>query len=146
MFDGLQDFVVLAVAPAGDPSDPNQWDLGQLLTEKGVTTDTNGQLKASFKLAAGELLRLWAVHHIGVISRTRSDRLGPLVSTGPFALVRNPLYLGNIALWVGFAISAQLVWLAPIFIIVLGLRARAPAVPNDSGRSKPDYTGSRLSR
>ena len=48
------------------------------------------------------------VHHIGVISRTRSDRLGPLVDTGPFALVRNPLYLGNIALWVGFAVSARL--------------------------------------
>ena len=49
-----------------------------------------------------------AVHHIGVISRTRSDRLGPLVASGPFALVRNPLYLGNIALWVGFALTARL--------------------------------------
>ena len=48
-----------------------------------------------------EALRLWGVHHIGVISRTRSDRLGPLVASGPFALVRNPLYLGNIMLWVG---------------------------------------------
>ena len=36
-------------------------------------------------VAAGELLRLWGVRHIGVISRTRSDRLGPLVQTGPFA-------------------------------------------------------------
>ena len=57
-------------------------------------------------MAAGELLRFWAVRHIGVISRTRSDRLGPLVETGPFALIRNPLYLGNIALWVGFTLSA----------------------------------------
>src|SRR5256885_132664 len=62
----------------------------------------------------GELLRLWAVRHIGVISRTRSDRLGPLVASGPFALVRNPLYLGNIALWIGFALSAQLPWMVPI--------------------------------
>jgi len=74
---------------------------------------------------AGELLRLWAVRHIGVISRTRSDRLGPLVSTGPFAFVRNPLYLGNIALWVGFAVSAHLVWLVPIFIVVLSLEYHA---------------------
>ncbi|MEP7306528.1 MAG: isoprenylcysteine carboxylmethyltransferase family protein [Acidobacteriota bacterium] len=73
----------------------------------------------------GELLRLWAVRHIGVISRTRSDRLGPLVSTGPFAFVRNPLYLGNIALWVGFAVSAHLVWLVPIFIVVLSLEYHA---------------------
>jgi protein-S-isoprenylcysteine O-methyltransferase Ste14 len=71
--------------------------------------------------AAGELLRLWGVHHIGVISRTRADRLGPLVSSGPFALVRNPLYLGNIAIWMGFALTARLVWLAPVILILLGL-------------------------
>jgi protein-S-isoprenylcysteine O-methyltransferase Ste14 len=73
----------------------------------------------------GESLRLWAVHHIGVISRTRSDRLGPLVAAGPFAFVRNPLYLGNIALWAGFAIAAQLAWLAPIFVVLLGLEYHA---------------------
>src|SRR5436189_2811213 len=43
-------------------------------------------------VAAGEGIRLWAVHHIGAISRTRSDRLGPLVASGPFSYVRNPLY------------------------------------------------------
>src|SRR5262245_55120586 len=48
--------------------------------------------------ASGEILRLWAVHHIGAISRTRSDRLGPLVSSGPFGICRNPLYVGNIAI------------------------------------------------
>jgi protein-S-isoprenylcysteine O-methyltransferase Ste14 len=74
---------------------------------------------------AGEAVRLWAVHHIGVISRTRSDRLGPLISTGPFSLVRNPLYLGNVALWVGFAMSARLLWLAPLILIVLGLEYHA---------------------
>jgi protein-S-isoprenylcysteine O-methyltransferase Ste14 len=68
--------------------------------------------------ALGEALRLWAVHHIGVISRTRSDRLGPLIATGPFGYVRNPLYVGNIALWLGFTVSAGLFWLVPI---VLGL-------------------------
>jgi protein-S-isoprenylcysteine O-methyltransferase Ste14 len=69
---------------------------------------------------AGEALRLWGVHHIGVISRTRSDRLGPLVAAGPFAYVRNPLYVGNLALWVGFALTARLVWLAPIVLVLLG--------------------------
>jgi protein-S-isoprenylcysteine O-methyltransferase Ste14 len=75
--------------------------------------------------SAGELLRLWAVHYIGVISRTRSDRLGPLVAAGPFAFVRNPLYLGNIALWAGMALTAQLAWMAPIFILVLGAEYHA---------------------
>jgi protein-S-isoprenylcysteine O-methyltransferase Ste14 len=73
----------------------------------------------------GEALRLWGVHHIGVISRTRSDRLGPLITTGPFAVVRNPLYIGNIALWTGFAISARLLWLAPVIGGILALKYHA---------------------
>lgn len=76
-------------------------------------------------VACGELLRLWAVHHIGVISRTRSDRLGPLVATGPFALVRNPLYLGNTALWVGLAASARLAWLIPAIALLLAVEYHA---------------------
>jgi protein-S-isoprenylcysteine O-methyltransferase Ste14 len=74
---------------------------------------------------AGEAIRLWAVHHIGVISRTRSDRLGPLVDSGPFALVRNPLYIGNILLWVGFAITARLLWFAPIVLLLLAFEYHA---------------------
>jgi len=73
----------------------------------------------------GELLRLWGVRHIGAISRTRSDRLGPLVASGPFALMRNPLYVGNIAVWVGFALAARLVWLAPAIVLLLGLEYHA---------------------
>lgn len=73
----------------------------------------------------GEAVRLWGVRHIGVISRTRSDRLGPLVVSGPFALVRNPLYLANVALWVGFALTARLVWLAPVVGVVLGFEYHA---------------------
>lgn len=76
-------------------------------------------------VAAGEALRLWSVRHIGVISRTRSDRLGPLVRSGPFGLVRNPLYIGNLLLWIGFAISAGLLWFAPLILIVLAAEYHA---------------------
>jgi protein-S-isoprenylcysteine O-methyltransferase Ste14 len=76
-------------------------------------------------VAGGETIRLWAVHHIGVISRTRSDRLGPLISTGPFAHVRNPLYLGNVALWVGFTLAVGLLWLAPFVCVLLALEYHA---------------------
>jgi protein-S-isoprenylcysteine O-methyltransferase Ste14 len=76
-------------------------------------------------VAAGEWLRLWAVRHIGVISRTRSDRLGPLVATGPFSFVRNPLYLGNILIWAGFAVTARALWLALVIVVLLGIEYHA---------------------
>jgi protein-S-isoprenylcysteine O-methyltransferase Ste14 len=76
-------------------------------------------------VALGEAIRFWAVGHIGVISRTRSDRLGPLVTTGPFGLVRNPLYLGNVVLWTGFTVSAGLPWLLPVVVLLLGCEYHA---------------------
>jgi len=76
-------------------------------------------------IVVGEAIRFWSVHHIGAISRTRSDRLGPLVASGPFAFVRNPLYIGNIALWAGFAVIAQLLWLAPAIVLLLAFEYHA---------------------
>jgi len=76
-------------------------------------------------VASSELLRLWAVRHIGVVSRTRSARLGPLIATGPFARLRNPLYIGNIGLWVGFAASAGLLWLIPPIALLLAFEYHA---------------------
>jgi len=75
--------------------------------------------------AIGETIRLWGVHHIGTVSRTRADRLGPLISTGPFGIVRNPLYLGNITMWVGFALVAGLPWMAAIAAVLLGAEYHA---------------------
>ena len=73
----------------------------------------------------GEALRLWGVRHIGAVSRTRSDRLGPLIAAGPFAAVRNPLYLGNIVIWAGFAIAARMPWLAGVTVVLLALEYHA---------------------
>ena len=73
----------------------------------------------------GEWIRMWGVHHIGSVSRTRTERLGPLIDHGPFAMVRNPLYIGNILLWLGFSISARLPWLAPVIFVLLMLEYHA---------------------
>jgi protein-S-isoprenylcysteine O-methyltransferase Ste14 len=94
-------------------------------TRSTSSLSTSGIALGVLAVVAGELVRLWAVHQIGAISRTRSDRLGPLVDSGPFAHVRNPLYLGNILLWFGFTLSARLLWLAPVIVVLLALEYHA---------------------
>jgi protein-S-isoprenylcysteine O-methyltransferase Ste14 len=74
---------------------------------------------------AGEGLRLLAVRQIGSVSRTRTDRLGPLVASGPFRRVRNPLYIGNIAIWIGLSLVAGLPWLALPIALLLWLEYHA---------------------
>lgn len=49
----------------------------------------------------GEALRLAAVGHIGRRSRTRESTVGALVDSGPYARLRNPLYVGNLLIWAG---------------------------------------------
>ncbi len=65
-------------------------------------------------ICAGEALRLWAMRHIGRSARTRKDKARRLVTTGPYAYTRNPLYLGNHIILLGFCILSELLWFAPI--------------------------------
>jgi protein-S-isoprenylcysteine O-methyltransferase Ste14 len=76
-------------------------------------------------VGAGEWVRLLAVRHIGTVSRTRTDRLGPLVASGPFRWVRNPLYIGNIAIWIGLTLTAGLPWLIAPVALLLALEYHA---------------------
>jgi|CXWL01.1.fsa_nt_gi protein-S-isoprenylcysteine O-methyltransferase Ste14 len=76
-------------------------------------------------VAFGEFLRYWTVRQIGVVSRTRSTRWGPLVVSGPYRIVRNPIYVGNWFLWTGFVVWSGLLWMLPIAWLVFGLEYAA---------------------
>jgi protein-S-isoprenylcysteine O-methyltransferase Ste14 len=56
----------------------------------------------------GELLRLWGVSWAGSETRTTGGVGGTfLVISGPFAHVRNPLYVGNILMYLGLGIMSM---------------------------------------
>ena len=73
---------------------------------------------------AGELLRLWGVSWAGSETRTTGHMEGTfLIISGPFAHVRNPLYIGNILIYLGmgimsFAIFPYLQLVALLFFIL----------------------------
>jgi protein-S-isoprenylcysteine O-methyltransferase Ste14 len=58
-------------------------------------------------VVTGELIRLWGVSWAGSETRT-TDRAGGtfLIISGPFAYVRNPLYVGNILIYTGLGIMS----------------------------------------
>ena len=61
----------------------------------------------------GVALRVWAQAHIRF--RLRGHR--HLATTGPYAIVRNPLYIANVLTCVGATIVSELLWLVPITVL-----------------------------
>ena len=64
-------------------------------------------------LFIGETIRIWSVSYAGGETRTRNVGAKKLCSAGPYAFVRNPLYAGNMFMYVGivFIAGAANIWL-----------------------------------
>ena len=78
-------------------------------TEAGWLTWSLGGLL----VALGVALRVWAQAHI----RFRLSGHRHLTTTGPYALVRNPLYIANTAICLGATVASELVWLVPVTLV-----------------------------
>lgn len=83
-------------------------------------------------LIAGELIRLWGVTYAGSLTRTTTTvKANQLVTSGPFAHVRNPLYIGNILMYLGFGIISMslfpylqlfaLIWFVFQYILIISI-------------------------
>ena len=82
-------------------------------------------------MAAAVALFAWSARTMGrnwaVVARTRADH--QLVTSGPFALVRNPIYLAMGLFLLGLAIAtghARALWITiPVFLVGTMIRIRA---------------------
>ena len=72
-------------------------------------------------IALGEALRLWANSYVGhrKVNQTRQGqaKIGQLITAGPYAFVRHPLYLGTFLLGAGFCIIVGNAWLALLALL-----------------------------
>ena len=76
----------------------------------------------------GELIRLWANGYVGHVKVNWTDheqgqpKIGHLITAGPYAFIRHPLYFGSLLIGLGILVIAGNLWLvlvAPaVFILV----------------------------
>jgi len=83
----------------------------------------------------GELLRVWAVGYSGETTRADVVTAPALATAGPYALMRNPLYVGNAIIAIGFTVAfgggiplGQWLWLLA-FVLALVIGVYASIVP-----------------
>lgn len=72
-------------------------------------------------IAIGELIRLAGVAAAGTVTRRRSRNVQRLVTYGIFAWVRNPLYIGNFLVWMGFVTISGVLWFLPFAILLFAI-------------------------
>ncbi len=72
-------------------------------------------------IVAGEWVRLAGVAAAGTVTRRRSRDVQRLVDYGIFAWVRNPLYVGNFLIWMGFVVISGVLWFLPVAIVIFAI-------------------------
>lgn len=69
----------------------------------------------------GEWIRMAGVAAAGTVTRRRSRNVERLVTYGIFGWVRNPLYVGNFFIWMGFVVISGVLWFLPLAIVIFAL-------------------------
>ena len=87
------------------------------LVAHGVMEPTNWIVGAVL-IALGEAIRLAGVAAAGTVTRRRSRTVQRLVTYGIFAWMRNPLYVGNFLIWIGFTVISGVLWFLPVAVVL----------------------------
>ena len=80
-----------------------------------------GWLVGAMFILVGELIRLAGVAAAGTVTRRRSRNVQRLVTYGAFAWMRNPLYVGNFLIWVGFVVGSGVLWFLPVAVVLFAI-------------------------
>lgn len=79
--------------------------------------ELNFFLSGLLLIGFGEILRFFSVGYLGVSSRkTENAETNQLVISGPYRFVRNPIYLGNMSIYLGFAVLSNVFF--PAFSVI----------------------------
>jgi protein-S-isoprenylcysteine O-methyltransferase Ste14 len=95
-------FVLVALLAPGHAS-PANWIVGALV------------------IVVGEWIRLAGVAAAGTVTRRRSRDVQRLVTYGIFGWTRNPLYVGNFFIWMGFVVISGVMWFLPVAVALFAL-------------------------
>ncbi len=69
-------------------------------------SDNNYILFGAITLLLGEGIRMWSVSYAGGETRTTKVGAPSLCTAGPYGFVRNPIYVGNMLMYLGIVIIA----------------------------------------
>jgi protein-S-isoprenylcysteine O-methyltransferase Ste14 len=72
-------------------------------------------------IVLGEAVRLSGVAAAGTVTRRRSRTVQRLVTYGVFAWMRNPLYVGNFLIWIGFTVISGVLWFIPLAVLLFAI-------------------------
>jgi protein-S-isoprenylcysteine O-methyltransferase Ste14 len=72
-------------------------------------------------IIVGEAIRLSGVAAAGTVTRRRSRPVQRLVTYGVFAWMRNPLYVGNFLIWMGFTVISGVLWFIPVAVLLFAI-------------------------
>jgi protein-S-isoprenylcysteine O-methyltransferase Ste14 len=86
-----------------------------------ATQTRAGWIAAALLILLGEAIRYLGVAAAGAVTRRRSRNVQRLVTYGIFSWVRNPLYIGNLLIWMGFVVGSGLVWFLPIALVLFAV-------------------------